>query len=671
MALEITKDALSALGSHMKPQRKRVYYRLRGRSAGESLFKARTKISLEDQQKLQVVLYLYSERIERKQEAEWTDCAASRTSNLGQTEQFDTPALTPRILPEKRTDEASACATKLIRHQITQEDWLVRFMKHLIAISVIRSSFYVTLGVGRVLYNYTTEEAARLYDTVIQDSDRMKDAQYFRKRRTQVLMKQLKERFGNVLQTCTVAHGEDRFVSENEAEQFIPLANLCLELFIPWSTNCVLPEKWNPMNDQIDELYFQDSDPDNEHPIEVQRMHTLIHPNCFERLTTALGLAKPHERLEIPMFSWRQSRINDQSGGDSDGGTGTQRTWPAPLTDSEIHQIEEAVKKTSERRKKSKPDAVKVMVDGVERESVRLNQGPVQFRVDECARLIEIKSKDDGLLLGTLLLERRELLRAASGEGYNLNFARGREIFLKLFPLLEADGEFAGADVEIQLHARVPLAGRITIVDALRQIAHAAVRRPAPVLGIFAILAIGTTAVLLISRMNSHRNQYVAQVQPQPSPASSSIQTSQKETKVEVAPDTNRAHGEPASRGDRSKTNNAKEETRGLSAETARELAAVRRIYVETNSEIDGKLRAVFVDAIATTGKRQVSSDADADAYLYFDLKQTNSTTRVNARLMSRNGFILWKDRRIVMGGSDTTVVVKSIARNLAARLTQ
>lgn len=666
LALEITKDALSALASHMRPQRKRVYYRLRGRSTGESVLKARTKISLEDHQKLQLVLYLYSERIERQQEAEWTNCEAPTSPSLSKTGQFDTPTLIPRMLPGKRADDARACATKLISRQITQEDWLVRFIKHLIAISVIRSSFYVTLGVGRVLYNYTTEEAARLYDAVIQDSDRMKDAQYFRKRRTQVLMKQLKERFGDVLQTSTVAHGEERFVSESQAEGFIPITNLCLEMFTPWRTNCVLPEKWNPMNDQIDELYFQDNDPDKEHPIDVQRMHTLIHPNCFERLTIALGLASPNERLEIPMFFWNQSRINDQSGGDSGSGSGAQRTGSTPLTDSELRQIEEAVKKTSARRKKAKPDAVTVMVDGVERESIRLNQRPpVRFHVDEFARLIEIRSRDDEeLLLGTLLLEERELRRAASVKEYNLN-CHGREISLKLFPTWEADGEFAGADVEIQLHARVPLAGLTTIIDALRQGARTMARRPSFVFCILAILAIATTAVLLISRVNSNPEQYVAEVRPQPSPDS----TGQKETKDEVAPDTKKAQGEAANRGVNSKANKAKEETRSLSAETARELSAVQRIYVEISSEMDGRLRAAFVDAIATTGKRQVSSEADADAYLYLDLKQTNSATTVDARLMSRSGFILWKDRRVVMVGSDAMVVARSMARNLADRL--
>src|SRR5262245_22239511 len=40
-----------------------------------------------------------------------------------------------------------------------QEDLIIHFIKHLVRITTKRNSFYVSLGLGRLLYNYATSEA--------------------------------------------------------------------------------------------------------------------------------------------------------------------------------------------------------------------------------------------------------------------------------------------------------------------------------------------------------------------------------------------------------------------------------------------------------------------------------------------------------------------------------
>src|SRR5262249_22383651 len=161
---------------------------------------------LEASQKLQSLIYIYSERVEKQQEA---------------TLLLDTPSLRAR-------------------HAISEEDWIVRFLKHLISITVTQSAFYVTLGIGRIAFNYTTEETTRIYDTIIQDRNCRKDSPYFRKRKNEFLMKSLKERFGCFLETHLVAHGEERFKARSDSESFLPLVNRCLDVFTPWNTDCVL-----------------------------------------------------------------------------------------------------------------------------------------------------------------------------------------------------------------------------------------------------------------------------------------------------------------------------------------------------------------------------------------------------------------------------------------------
>ena len=52
------------------------------------------------------------------------------------------------------------------------ERLLVHFIKHLVWITVRRNSFYVALGLGRLLHRYTTVETLELYNVILQDPDR-------------------------------------------------------------------------------------------------------------------------------------------------------------------------------------------------------------------------------------------------------------------------------------------------------------------------------------------------------------------------------------------------------------------------------------------------------------------------------------------------------------------
>jgi hypothetical protein len=645
-ALQITKDAWSALSAHLKPQRKRFYYRLRGRSMGGVEIKARTKISLEEAQKLQSLVYIRSEHFEKEQETK----------------------LTPRDSPAREIN-------------LSDEDWLVRFVKHVAAIIVTRSSFYATLGVGRVIFNYPTEEAATIYDAIIQDSNRMKDAPYFRKRKSEVFMKGLKERFGDLLQTQVVAHGEERFKCRSDGASFATLINQCLDLFTPWNTDCVLPAQLNPINEPIDELSFQGDDPEKEHPIEARRMHTLIHPSCFQRLTAALEMASPNERLEVPRFFLQGSETGSQSGTKGPSGnnpaSGSDRT-PSPLTNEELAEVETAVEKQNWRRKRATSDVISVLVDGVERETIKLNQNPARWRVDESARLIEIKSRDaEGeLLLGSLLLDYQELSQAMPPKEYSLRLPRGIEILLKLSPFRDPEGEFSGAEIEVSLRTGASSARLAAMMDTIREDARALWRRPAFVLSMLAILAIGSTIVFLVMRRHAPRQEYIAQVQPQPSPLSSS-RTQIGQAGENTPPKTaqllpSRANRSTSSSGETKGNGTPEEGTRTLPGETARELAAVSRVYVaESKSEFDGKVRAAFIDAIARDGKIKVASEADADAYLYLDLRRQGSATRIEARLTNRNGMTLWNDSRAVARDDEMATAARAMARDLALKLAQ
>ncbi len=66
---------------------------------------------------------------------------------------------------------------------LRQTDLLIHFIKHLVRLTTKRNSFYVSLGLNRLLYNYSTAEATEIYNLVVQDPDRVRDDYYYRSRK--------------------------------------------------------------------------------------------------------------------------------------------------------------------------------------------------------------------------------------------------------------------------------------------------------------------------------------------------------------------------------------------------------------------------------------------------------------------------------------------------------
>ena len=240
---------MNKLETASNAQFKRYYYTPVGRA--ETSRATRSRVSLNDLQLLQRLVFVESENFEKANET------AKKTS---------------------------------------EKNLLVYFIKHLVRISLKRNSFYVTLGISRILHNYGTNDAMEIYNIVIQDPDRVHDDYYYRSRKG-VLMKELKARFGELLEVVKVNRGEERFNHQTGAENLSETAKDCLQFFTPWNSSCAIPEKFNPFNDIIAPFHFDKQNPDAEHRIEVNRIHAALHPQCFSRLTDALSLPPPKEKM--------------------------------------------------------------------------------------------------------------------------------------------------------------------------------------------------------------------------------------------------------------------------------------------------------------------------------------------------------------------------------------
>src|SRR5262249_35866629 len=365
-AMRIVAAAPLKLNVAMAVQSKGLYYNPVGRfSRGESRRTdgIRNKALFSDLHLLQRLVYVESEPYERQKE---------------------------------RAAQVAPSDVHAVGDAVSEEDLLVYFIKHLVRITTKRNAFYVTLGVCRLLHSYSTLETMEIYNAVIGEPERVKDDYYYRSRKG-VLMHEMYQRFGQLIRACRQRRGEERFETQQGSTEQRSLMRECLHLFTPWDTQCPVPHDFDPLKSVIASLTSKSSGDENE--VEVNRIHAVLHPGCFERLVEAFGYSPPAERMELPRFFLDQP--NDQS-------PPRQRSAPADLNAEELSEISHMLDEQAGRRRRSSPDAVlRILVDGVERGRLNLaTQSSISFSVEEDAEIIEVRTTDlhGDLLLATHLL---------------------------------------------------------------------------------------------------------------------------------------------------------------------------------------------------------------------------------------------------------------------------
>jgi hypothetical protein len=350
-AIAVVRDALGKLEVAAAAQVKRLYYTparrpLLRRAAPTS---HRTKVSLSDLHLLQRLIYIESEPYEIEHER--------------------------------------------ARDTLREEELLVHFIKYLIKISIKRNSFYVALGVSRLLHTYSTSETMEIYNVIVQDPERVKDDYYYRSRKGR-LIEEIKERFGNLINVGRGSRGEERFQTHDAPDEFIELVTECLNQFSPWQTPCLIPTRYDPTADEIPTL--SSAHGGEEDTVEINRIHAIVHPDCYEQITGALKLEQPALRLSVPHFTLPNGKNNMQ------GPNNKFRRQPPSLDGGELEALKRGLFEESARRKATHASLLSVVVDKVERARLDLQHGDsIRFPIDDCDELVEVRALDGGE--GTLL----------------------------------------------------------------------------------------------------------------------------------------------------------------------------------------------------------------------------------------------------------------------------
>ena len=272
--------------------------------------------------------------------------------------------------------------------RLTDEDKIVRFIEHLGRITLPRNAFHVCIGIGRLLYRYTTDELTKLYDVLIQDVEGYRGGDYVRARK-KVLIDDVLRRFGSQIRLRTGAHGEKIFQTRPCSESLARGVHKALRMFSPWGTSCSLPKDLEPSRHVVPELRFDGPDPDEEHAHELRRMHAVLHPPCFAELVGALGFEAPEKRLAVPIF-FADSTPN----GNGDEDPGARGRLPSPLTVPERRQMENELRIRDQRRAAWKLGKLSVLVDGTEVGALALPMmDRRRFQLPADAGMVEVRGE--------------------------------------------------------------------------------------------------------------------------------------------------------------------------------------------------------------------------------------------------------------------------------------
>lgn len=275
---------------------------------------------------------------------------------------------------------------------ISSRGMAIRYVKHLIQITTALSSFYVNVGVSRLLHNYSTSEAQRVYEML---TSRFLGPDEYRRAKS-ALMEKMRERFAGFLTIARVDHGELRFETSDNQERRVDAVSDCLSLFTPWSTqgHCAQFVSVNG-NPKLKSAHGAADTDQNEN--ELRSCHILIEPTCYDRLMEDLAFDAPETRLALPRFVMpdKQKKSDDNN---------AQPPRPPELSQEDLDQIQRRLAMADARRRNANPRIVTIMIDGVKHAQLDLTQKhQLQVGLEAGASLIEIRGGDErgDLLLAT------------------------------------------------------------------------------------------------------------------------------------------------------------------------------------------------------------------------------------------------------------------------------
>lgn len=323
-----------------------------------------------------------------------------------------------------------------------QERMVVHYVKHLMKATLKRNSFYVTLGFCRLLFNYTTPETMAIYERLAPDEAESKDDPYFRSRKG-VLMGEIRDRFGSLIQIVQGAHGERKFKTLTDSTAFSGLVRNALSLFAPWQipgTELETVRPWEATGS---------AGSNSEGFSEIERIRTIVHPERNNRFITGLGFAPPNERLEIPHFQLPAMKNPN-----------AQPHGPAlpTLSDTELQALKRNLQSRAAMRKSAGPETLSVCVDGAEYARFNPLSSPgVTIDIEDNAETIEVWTENGEIPLATMFLKRDRSGERFVADQASVTLEGGQKISFDCIPKTGGPEFFPQATIHVGYQETSPV----------------------------------------------------------------------------------------------------------------------------------------------------------------------------------------------------------------------
>lgn len=332
----------------------------------------------------------------------------------------------------------------------SEEDLIVRYIQHLIFLTVRRGSFYVTLAVCSLLHHFGRRETRFFYDVLTQsDAARMKDTSYIGKQRLELLDKVLR-RFEGMVETAKSGN-EKQFLMRPATERTTILVTESLQRFTPWGTTCVIGPGFDVTD--IPGLFFSGTTSNEEDLVEMNRIHTVLHPNCLIQFTKGLSeyvrslpssdldkscsFDTQNERLVLPHFS------------NFEAGPPRRDRFPPPtLTTEDYIRLQRTLDARGHRKKAFVAQKLSVYVDGISSYSFEPNSGEGRCVIASETSFIEIRGQDSSgeVMLAMLVLGE---LQPATAFEESIVHSGGQRVRVKLTPFEHSDNNLPVLQLEI------------------------------------------------------------------------------------------------------------------------------------------------------------------------------------------------------------------------------
>jgi hypothetical protein len=393
--------------------------------------------------------------------------------------------------------ERNERAQERIRN-VPLREMVVRYIKHLVQITTALSSFYVNVGLTRLLHNYSTSEAQQAYEML---TNRYLGADEYRRAKA-TLLKKMAERFGDFVRVTKVEHGELRFEPLHDQKLWVGVVDSCLRAFTPWST-CRLSSQFAAVDGDKSKLVASVEVDRND--IELKCCHIFIEPRCFRQLLKELAFEPPAAKLALPRFDMSEKE------GTNDGSDHRQGV-PPELSAEELSKIERRLAATDARRRNLDPRFVTIVIDYKERARVNLTETRRwQIEVEEGVNLLEIQGEDQHgrLVLSTHLISYvNDTFDFATDTAM---LAKGR-LKLQVAPIPTSKGEPARAVLSLDYHPKFSTApfstawGALTNTSAVRSYVLAGLTTALIVCGAAGVFYAHRASVLEQQLRQAHRN---------------------------------------------------------------------------------------------------------------------------------------------------------------------